>query len=875
MVKIVRRKLERTSDYFPQMAPDICVVLAAKAVTSASGQWTINVSVEGTLVSSNVPLTNPINSEQEMDLRWYLETYAKSSPYSSIASARETIADYARAICHELLLDRVIPRVKNGKQVTTVSLEILDESREPQAKSTIHQLHWELLEHPDVLGEGGPRILIRRSIPIAELAPKPLHRVTTWSNTDTGVSSINILLVVARDLTSNSATYNDISPWTAFDVLAGVKRHLASQGSPIRLNIEIVRPGTLKAFQTYLERSEEKYGPGYFHIAHFDLHGSVKKDNKGYLHFNSPNEDKTVEVPAVRVANILKRYKVPWAVLNACESARTNAGDDANIASIFRSRSVRNVLAMSYKISAKAAEIFLQALYKSLLTQGTTFSVAARNGRDALRLSPQRGARFRLTRDVVDWFVPVLYSSQEEAVVQGSNQEDVPSPQPYPQLFENLQPFEETPSPGPHLQGRDFDLLRLEKMLLQQKLIFLHGPCGGGKSVLLRYARDLWIQTGFLDAVVYLDFRESTKASTQAAVEDLILKQLYGGKDAADGQTAAASSWEKVMKILQDRPAAIIVDNMNAALTVLGSHRDKLNSPHAYDVLSVCRKLVEFAVKNPCYLIFSDCQERFKVPLTERTGHKFERGLNMYKLSGLELSAASELAYAILKRVGVDTSEWKSPDHTQLQLVLEALQCLPDTLNKILPLAKTRDTPWSSFYTTLICNTHKVAKHIPAKESCAVWDAISWARQVQPSGVFRCLMLLGAYWYEAPDQDFLKVVEITECIGSDESLRSAVILAIDRGLIAENGQQGFWVHPLFTIFARTWDIWDRSTPTLARALFQGMAKLTWSRASPDYWFIQALCEPSMDRIKNSPDEKEFLIRFMGRHNILPATWLKV
>ena len=232
-------------------------------------------------------------------------------------------------------------------------------------------------------------------------------------------------------------------------------------------------------------------------------------------------------------------------------------------------------------------------------------------------------------------------------------------------------------------------------------------------------------------------------------------------------------------------------------------------------------------------------------------------------LSGLELSAASELAYTILKRVGVDTNEWKSPDHAQLQLVLEALQCLPDTLNKILPLAKLSGVPWSSFYTTLICNTHEVVKHIPAEESCAVWDVISCVRQNQPSGVFRCLMLLGAYWYEAPDEKFLKVVEITKYIGGDENLQLAIGFAILGGLIAENGQQGFWVHPLFTIFARTWEIWDRSTPIFTWALRQGMAKLALSGASPEYWFIRALCEPNMDRIKNSPDEKDFLAGFMG------------
>ncbi|KAF2793252.1 hypothetical protein K505DRAFT_375472 [Melanomma pulvis-pyrius CBS 109.77] len=835
------------------MAVVLSVVLAAKAIASTPGQWTVNISAEGKLISTDVPLTNPINAEQEKNIKWYLETYTRSSPYSSTTSACGAIINYAKSICDQLLLASVVPREKNGEQVGTVSLEILDEFHEPQARSTIHQLHWELLEHPDVLGKGSPRILVRRSLPVAEPALKTLHHVTTWFNTDIGVNDINMLLVVARNLTANPATYNDISPWIAFDVLAGVKRHLASQGSPIRLNIQIVRPGTLKAFQTHLANSEEKYGEGYFHIVHFDLHGSVKKDNRGYLHFNEPNGNGTVEVPAVKVANYLRDYKVPWAVLNACESARTNAGNDANIAAIFRSRGVRNVLAMSCKFSASAAEIFLQALYTSLLTQGATFSVAAQNGRDALRLSSQRGARFRLTRDVLDWFVPVLYSSQEEAVTQSPLANSRPT--------EHLQPFDDATSLGIQLYGRDFDLLRFEKMLLQQKSIFLHGPSGGGKSAFLEYARELWMQTGFLDIIVYLDLKENKEAFTEKALEDIILKQLADRMDVSDARPI--SSWIKVVDILKDRPAVIIVDNMNAVLTVLGSHKARLRSPQAYDVLSVCQKLVDFASKNPCYVIFADCRERFMGPLQDKTGHKFEQDLNTYRIGGLELSAATDLAYSILTRAGVSTSEWKSQDHAQLQLILEALQCLPGTLDKVLPLAKTCDSPWSSFYTTLICNTHRIGKHIPVIESCAVWEVLDWARRVQPATIFHSLMVLGAYWYEAPDEDFMDIVELPKCIGSDKSSqRAAVVLAIDRGLIAETGEQVYWVHPLFTIFARTWEIWDRSTTALGKAVC-GIANFGFSWGPPEYWFIRALCEPDMDRIQRNPKEREFLTAFMG------------
>lgn len=131
------------------------------------------------------------------------------------------------------------------------------------------------------------------------------------------------------------------------------------------MNIEIVRPGTIKAFKDHFATSECRHGPGYFHVVHFDLHckvtarpGALEKKKYAFLYFSHPTEERTKPERVQKVASILQRYQVPFVVLNSCESAIAALGDDANIAKVFCRGGIRNVVAMSFKVSSSASPYF-------------------------------------------------------------------------------------------------------------------------------------------------------------------------------------------------------------------------------------------------------------------------------------------------------------------------------------------------------------------------------------------------------------------------------------------------------------------------------------------------------------------------------------
>jgi hypothetical protein len=231
---------------------------------------------------------------------------------------------------------------------------------------------------------------------------------------------------------------------------------------------------------------------------------------------------------------------------------------------------------MSYKVSARAAEIFLRAFYASLFIQEASFAFAARAGRDALRSSRTRGARFQLEREVIDWFVPIFYTSREDSMIQWPNSESL--------TYLGPEASDQIPVLDAHRRpkviGRDFDLLRLE-MMLREKVIFLHGPSGAGKSALLKYARHLWIETNFLDVVLYIDFRDLVNVSIEGAFESLLLQHLLSylksskAIEQAPKRQDLIPPWEQIDKILRELRVAIMFDNMEAEHSTCWAHTGK------------------------------------------------------------------------------------------------------------------------------------------------------------------------------------------------------------------------------------------------------------------------------------------------------------
>jgi CHAT domain-containing protein len=177
-----------------------------------------------------------------------------------------------------------------------------------------------------------------------------------------------------------------------------------------------LRPPTFDQLRQHLRRR-----PGFYHILHFDGHGSygggapgsnlghVLQGPEGRLIFET-EEGKPEPIAAEQLSTLLREYAVPAVVLNACQSGmldQSAQGPFASVATALLRSGMRSVVAMAYSLYVSGAQRFLPAFYDRLFEQGSV-AQAVRAGRQEMWAHRGRTcARGEFPLD--DWLVPVLY----------------------------------------------------------------------------------------------------------------------------------------------------------------------------------------------------------------------------------------------------------------------------------------------------------------------------------------------------------------------------------------------------------------------------------------------------------------------------------
>jgi hypothetical protein len=268
-----------------------CLTVSATAHSIPNSNitsWSVDVAHNGVLVHKGIELSDPFSIEQEADCRWYLERYATESPFE-VEKANliaEQLKRYGPKLFNRLCLSEIVDRWteaegSDSRKVPRLDIEVMENVHKPGfSQDSIHRLHWELLEAPSLWPELVEQVVVsRRAVANdnAEHGVTTLHSMPAKSGKDGQTSIFNILLVLARGTEGDAAAYQDADPSLTSSALFAIQRQLEVSGSHYRLHIEIVRPGTLDAFRNHLQSSRRKYGEGYFHLVHFDLHGRVAK----------------------------------------------------------------------------------------------------------------------------------------------------------------------------------------------------------------------------------------------------------------------------------------------------------------------------------------------------------------------------------------------------------------------------------------------------------------------------------------------------------------------------------------------------------------------------------------------------------------------
>ena len=212
-------------------------------------------------------------------------------------------------------------------------------------------------------------------------------------------------------------------------------------------------------------------------------------------------------VSTTELSALLCSHGVRNVILNACQSA-SDRGSRSNLARCLVQSGIENAVGMAFKVTDIATSIFLRVLYQQYLQKRLSLVQAASYARRALLLKPQRASRYGTHINLMDYLLPIVYSSSTSV-----------SPE---KILGSLTAYTGIRSPF-QLIGREADLLAIETDVAAGcRCIRLKGPPGIGKTSLILHAVRWWEMTGFATCKhVHTNLGQDISEIEMAACESL------------------------------------------------------------------------------------------------------------------------------------------------------------------------------------------------------------------------------------------------------------------------------------------------------------------------------------------------------------------
>ncbi len=495
-----------------------------------------------------ITVNDPFKEKEEQELEWYFEEHLEF-PFTKKVRAQNAAASiktYGEELFKQVFGNRDIYDEYRGLLKTGLH----DLQIEIAGTPKFHALHWESIKDPKL----SQPLALQATMVRKNLKPQAVPASMRPSPT------INLLIVTARPSGIRDVGYRTIS------------RPLveALRNANLRVQVELLRPGTYRALENHLREVTTKHGEGYYHVIHFDVHGAVltyeqfqhiQKEPTGnplqykryareeippydgvkaFLSFEADNEEqekKSDLVEASELASLLVKHHVPITILNACQSGKQIGERETSLGSHLIQAGLQLVLAMGYSVTVSAAELLMSTLYQHLFA-GDDLAAAIRHARTELYNNKERRAYFDQQIDLEDWLLPVVYQNQPVTL-----QPRDFTPEERTAWFEHKAEEKRYTPPDPQygFVGRDIDILQIEKRLLTKRnILLIRGMGGAGKTTLLRHLAAWWHTTGFVQRVFSFGYDE--KAWSLQQIMTSIAQQLYGPKYYTDFQPLCSRS---------------------------------------------------------------------------------------------------------------------------------------------------------------------------------------------------------------------------------------------------------------------------------------------------------------------------------------------
>ncbi|RDE48755.1 MAG: CHAT domain-containing protein [Candidatus Accumulibacter meliphilus] len=364
------------------------------------------------------------------------------------------------------------------------------------------------------------------------------------------------------------------------------------------------------------------------------------------------------------MSQLLREYRIPIAVLNACQSAMINEQAEdafASVATALLRAGVRSVVAMGYSLYVSGAKQFLPAFYRQLFLTGSV-AEATRGGRQAMLAHPQRRGEIELQ----DWLVPVLYQ-QDPLQLEFAKQVRTGQPAPEPEPESKIPKAAQVEASGaPHgVIGRDSAVLELERASRRAPAgLLLHGLGGVGKTTLARgYIEWLAHTQGLPGKVIWQSFAD---VRSFGYVRNRLVEEIFGTDAMA---LPDEKKWPMLLQALRSQALLIVWDNFESASGAADAGVDSALPGEERQTLKQFLEQLR--------------ESKTKVLITSRSDEAWLGTTACYRiaLGGLQGEERQALAQAILADQGLHLDA-KDEDSAKL---IDSLEGHPLMMRAILP----------------------------------------------------------------------------------------------------------------------------------------------------------------------------------------------
>ncbi|GAP95147.1 tetratricopeptide repeat protein [Leptolyngbya sp. NIES-2104] len=587
-----------------------------------------------------ITVSDPFVEQDEQLLEWYFEEWIKF-PFSDSTIAKraaDSVRSYGEALFRQVFRDADAYVLYKSLKLSELEIVI---AGDPEFQG----LHWEAMQDP--------KMARPLSIDCVMVRQRRIRGAANLIRVEPS-TVLNLLIMTARPNEENDVGYRTISrPMVE-----------AIRDAQLAVNVEIVRPGTYEAFVRHLEAKPE----GFYHVVHFDLHGGLMSyeafqsyshgtENytfqrgyglgdvaaydgvKAFLFFEGEAAGQAVPVMADELAERLQGRGIPVCILNACQSGKQVQQDrvderETSLGARLMDAGMQMVVAMGYGVTVDAAKVLMQRVYQEMFA-GEKLPIALRAGRRELFEHKKRRMYFNQEEDLEDWLLPVVYGNQAIEFhlreMTFAEQEAYYARQATQYRFAGVT-YE--------FVGRDLDILKLEKGLLRHGVVLVQGMGGTGKTTLLRYLQEWWVQTSFVDRVFYFGY--DTRAWTLEQMSFAIAGEMLPDGEMRQWQAMRGEARiGRLIQVLRSRRCGLMLDNLES---VTGEALAIPNTLPLEEQEKIREFLARIAGGRSIVLLGSRGREAW-LQLVYR---------DRYELRGLDQEARSQLAKLVLARQVVD-----------------------------------------------------------------------------------------------------------------------------------------------------------------------------------------------------------------------------